>query len=87
VAVPLPDVVLELVIVLLDVDLEVVDAVAVCTAGVCGWNAKTPAVPATVVAITIGYLRIKVLRREGGASDGELRRDRSESPERRLRGS
>src|SRR3954453_12733075 len=49
----LPDEALEL----LDVDFAVVpvpEAVAAWTAGVCGWKARTPAVPATVAARTMG---------------------------------
>jgi hypothetical protein len=37
---------------------EAVEAVAGRTAGVCAWNARTPAVPAAVAARTMGDRRI-----------------------------
>jgi hypothetical protein len=40
-----------------------VDAVAVWTVGACGWKARTPAVPATVAARTMGDRRMVLLRR------------------------
>ena len=42
-------------------------AVAVGTAGVCGWKARTPAVPATVAARTMGDRRMT----GGSVSEGE----------------
>jgi hypothetical protein len=39
----------------------VVVVAAVWTVGVCGWNASTPAVPATVAVRTMGDWRIGLL--------------------------
>ena len=67
-----------------------VDAVAVWTAGACGWKARTPAVPATVAARTMGIgasvgsvsegerLEVDPALRHAGALElgGELPRER-----------
>src|SRR5919202_4197400 len=50
--------VLFVVAVALAAEVDWVAAVAVWTAGACGWKASTPAVPATVAARTMGERRI-----------------------------
>jgi hypothetical protein len=59
---PLLDDVPGLLVALLDVVVAALAAVAVWTAGVLGWNARTPAVPAIVAAMTMGDRRTWCLR-------------------------